>query len=46
MKDQMRNMVFREKYFAMVDEMRKAGKVDVTDPDLKKAVDAMDAANP
>jgi len=46
MKDQMRNMVFREKYFAMVDELRKAGKVDVTDPDLKKAVDAMDAANP
>ncbi|MCX7305204.1 MAG: peptidylprolyl isomerase [Hyphomicrobiales bacterium] len=45
-KDQMRNMVFREKYFAMVDTLRKAGKVDVTDPDLKKAVDAMDAANP
>lgn len=45
MKDQMRNMVFREKYFAMVDELRKAGKVDVTDPDLKKAVDAMDAAS-
>jgi len=45
-KDQMRNLVFREKYFAMVDELRKAGKVDVTDPELKKAVDAMDAANP
>ncbi len=45
-KDQIRNLVFREKYFALVDELRKAGKVDVTDPDLKKSVDAMDAANP
>jgi hypothetical protein len=26
--------------------MRKASKVDVTDPELKKAVDAMDAATP
>jgi peptidyl-prolyl cis-trans isomerase C len=45
-KDQMRNMVFRDKYFALVDKLRKEGKVEVTDPDLKKAVDAMDAANP
>jgi peptidyl-prolyl cis-trans isomerase C len=45
-KDQIRNLVYREKYFAMVDEMRKASKVDVTDPELKKAVDAMDAATP
>ena len=43
-KDEIRNLVFREKYFAMVGDLRKAAKVDVTDPDLKKAVDAMDAA--
>ncbi|MEW9834154.1 peptidylprolyl isomerase [Mesorhizobium marinum] len=45
-KDQIRNLVFREKYFALVDQLRKDGKVDVTDPALKTAVDAMDAANP
>lgn len=43
-KDQFRNLVFREKYFAMVNDLRKAAKVDVTDPDLKKAVDAMEGA--
>ena len=43
-KDQIRNLVFREKYFALVNDLRKAAKVDITDPDLKKAVDAMDAA--
>lgn len=41
-KDEVRNLVFREKYFAMVEDLRKAAKVDVTDADLKKAVDAMD----
>ncbi|MBL8578661.1 MAG: peptidylprolyl isomerase [Mesorhizobium sp.] len=46
MKDQTRNLVFREKYFAMVDQLRKDGNVDITDAELKKAVDAMDAANP
>ena len=43
-KGEIRNLVFREKYFAMVNDLRKTAKVDVTDPDLKKAVDAMDAA--
>ena len=43
-KDEVRNMVFREKYFAMVGDLRKAAKVEVTDPELKKAVDAMDQA--
>jgi peptidyl-prolyl cis-trans isomerase C len=43
-KDEIKNLVFREKYFAMVGDLRKAAKVDVTDPDLKKAVDAMDGA--
>ena len=41
-KDEVRNLVFREKYFAMVEDLRKAAKVDVTDPELKKAVDAME----
>lgn len=45
-KDQFRNMVFRDKYFALVDELRKNGKVDISDAELKKSVDAMDAANP
>ncbi|MDQ2632960.1 MAG: peptidylprolyl isomerase, partial [Pseudomonadota bacterium] len=43
-KDQVRNLVFREKYFAMVGDLREAAKVDVTDAELKKAVDAMEAA--
>ena len=43
-KDEIRNLVFREKYFAMVNDLRKTAKVDVTDPDLKKTVDAMDQA--
>ena len=43
-KDEMRSLVFREKYFALVTELRAAAKVDVTDQELKKAVDAMDAA--
>lgn len=45
-KEQIRNLVYREKYFALVDELREAGKVDISDPDLKKAVEAMDAATP
>ena len=43
-KDEIRNLVFREKYFALVTELRAAAKIDVTDAELKKAVDAMDAA--
>ncbi len=43
-KEEVRSMVFREKYFALVTELRTAAKVDVSDPELKKAVDAMDAA--
>ncbi|MEQ1945077.1 peptidylprolyl isomerase [Mesorhizobium sp. VNQ89] len=45
-KDQIRNLVFREKYFALVDQLRKDGNVDITDPELKTAVDAMDASTP
>lgn len=42
-RNQIRSDVFREKYFALVKEMRAAAKIDVADPDLKKAVDAMEA---
>ncbi|PSJ48811.1 peptidylprolyl isomerase, partial [Mesorhizobium ephedrae] len=34
--------VLREKYFALVKQLREAGKVDVTDPDLKKGVEAIE----
>jgi peptidyl-prolyl cis-trans isomerase C len=45
-KNEIRSLVFRDKYFAMVTELRASAKVDVADPELKKAVDAMDAAKP
>ena len=40
---QIRSEVFRDKYFALVKQTRAAAKIDVTDPELKKAMDAMDA---
>ena len=43
-KDQLRQVVLRNKYFAMVKETRAAAKVDISDPDLKKEVDTMDNA--
>jgi len=39
-KDQIRSLVLRDKYFALVKELRAAAKVDIPDPELKKAVDA------
>ena len=39
-KDQLRSMVLRDKYFALVKSARDAAKVDITDPELKKAVEA------
>ncbi len=41
-KEQFRSLVLREKYFALVKQLREAGKVDVTDPDLKKGVEAIE----
>jgi peptidyl-prolyl cis-trans isomerase C len=41
-KEQFRSLVLRDKYFAMVKSLRDAAKVDITDPALKTAVDAMD----
>ncbi|MBS3648050.1 peptidylprolyl isomerase [Pseudaminobacter sp. 19-2017] len=38
-KEQIRSLMLREKYFELVKSLE-AGKVDITDPDLKKAIDA------
>ncbi len=38
-KDQARSAVIRDRYFALVKELRGAAKVDIPDPALKKAVD-------
>ena len=46
MKDQIRNVVLRDNYFALVEQLRKDGDVEITDPELKKSVEAMDAQNP
>lgn len=43
-KDQIKGQVFRDKYFALVKSMRDAAKVDVADPDLKKALELMEGA--
>ncbi|MCU0831476.1 MAG: peptidylprolyl isomerase [Rhizobiaceae bacterium] len=39
-RDQVRSIVIRERYLALVDEMRKAAKVEVTDAALKADLDA------
>lgn len=41
-KEQVRSMIFRDKYFAMVKELRAAATVDIADPALKSAVEGMD----
>ena len=45
-KEQFRNAVFRDKYFALVDQLRKDGEVEISDPELKTAVEAMEAQKP
>ena len=42
-KDQFRSMVLRDKYFALVKQLRDAAKIDIADPALKAAVDASNA---
>jgi peptidyl-prolyl cis-trans isomerase C len=42
-RDQVRSVVFREKYFALVKEIRDAAAVEIADPELKKAIEQMDA---
>ena len=43
-KDQVRSVLLREKYFALVKSLRGAAKVEVTDPALKAATEAADRA--
>ena len=43
-KAQIKELVLREKYFALVNELRARQHVDIADADLKKAIDAIDAA--
>jgi len=42
-KEQFRSAVLRDKYFALVKTLRDAAKVDISDPTLKKAVEATEA---
>lgn len=41
-KDQFRQVVLRDKYFALVKSLRGAAKVDISDPALKTALDAIE----
>jgi peptidyl-prolyl cis-trans isomerase C len=43
-KDQIRSMVIRDKYFALVKELRAGAKIDIPDEKLKKAVDSAEGA--
>lgn len=43
-KEQFRSLVLREKYSALADSLRGVAKIDITDPELKKAVDEADKA--
>jgi len=43
-KDQVRSLLLRDKYFELVKSLRGAAKIDVTDPELKKSVDQIDQA--
>ncbi|RTM11345.1 MAG: peptidylprolyl isomerase, partial [Hyphomicrobiales bacterium] len=42
-KDQAKQAVIRDKYFAMVKDLRAAAKVEIPDEKLKAAVDTMEA---
>lgn len=39
--DQVRSLLLRDKYFELVKSLRTSAKIEVADPELKKAVDAM-----
>ena len=45
-KNQIRSVVLRDKYFALVKSLRDSAKVDITEPELKKAVEAIDQPKP
>lgn len=44
-KDQIKSVLLRDRYFELVKTLRTSAKVEVTDPELKKAVDAVDSKN-
>lgn len=44
-KDQIKSVLLRDRYFELVKTLRASAKVEVTDPELKKAVDAVDTKN-
>ncbi|MGO4831608.1 peptidylprolyl isomerase [Rhizobiaceae sp. 2RAB30] len=43
-KEQFRSVVLRDKYMALVKSLREGGKVEIADPELKKAVDETEKA--
>ena len=43
-KEQFRSLLLRDKYFELVKSLRTAGKVDITDPELKTGVEAIEKA--
>lgn len=43
-KEQFRSLILREKYMALVSALRAAAKVDIADPELKKAVEESEKA--
>ncbi|WP_274630252.1 peptidylprolyl isomerase [Arvimicrobium flavum] len=45
-KEQFRGALVREKYFALAKQLRAAAKVDITDPELKKSLDAVEQEQP
>ncbi len=45
-KEQVRGMVQRENYIALAKKLRDASKIEIADPALKSAVDAMENPKP
>ncbi|WP_394887115.1 hypothetical protein ACG873_20445 [Mesorhizobium sp. AaZ16] len=43
-KDQIRSLLLRENYFALVKSLRDAANVDIADAELKKAIEQVDGA--
>ena len=43
-KAKLHELLLREKYFALVNDLRAKAAVDIADADLKKSIDAIDAA--
>ena len=39
---QIRSLMLRDKYFAEIAELRKSAEIEISDPALKAAVDAVD----